>query len=168
MKYQSGFSLIELILYMGLTSVLIGLMSQVFLATLNVRVESVNTSGVQQDGRFIMTRLGHDIRRSEAILSPGLGVASSSMTLVMNEGGASQIYRYEWDGQHLTISTPTDSVQLNSNRSVIADFSVTRIGNSAFMEDGKDTLSIMLGLEGNSDLETGQQSLRMDTTVSQR
>lgn len=168
MKQQSGFSLIELLLYMGLTSVLIGLMSQVFLAILGVRVESANTSGVQQDGRFIMSRLTYDIRRSDAILSPPLGVASSSMSLMISEAGVPQTYEYAWDGQNLTIGSPAGSVQLNSNRSVITDFSLIRIGNSAVLENAADTLSVRLELEGNSQLEAGQQTLNLQTSISQR
>lgn len=168
MKKQDGFSLIELILYMGLTSILIGLMSQVFLAILSVRVESANTSGVQQDGRYIMTRLGHDIRKADAILSPGLGIASSSMTLILTESGVPQTYRYEWDGETLMVFAGANSVSLSSNRSMVTDFSVTRIGNSATVEDANDTLSITLVVAGNSQIEAGQQSLELHTTVSLR
>lgn len=168
MKHQRGFSLIELMLYMGLTSVLIALMSQVFLATLNVRIESANTSGVQRDGRFIIARLGHDIRKADAILSPDIGVASSSMTLIITEGGSPQAYRYAWDGQNVTVATVDESVQLNSNDSVVTYFSLTRRGNSATVEDGKDTLSVSLGLDGVSDVGAGRQTLEMDTTISQR
>lgn len=168
MKQQNGFSLVELLLYMGLTSLLIGLMSQVFLAIVGLRVESANTSGVQQDGRFIMTRLNYDIKRSDIILSPELGVASNSMTLVISEAGVPQTYRYEWDGQNLIVSSAGAGTQLNSNKSVITEFLLTRIGNSAVLENAADTLSIQLGLAGNSALEAGQQSLRMQTTVGQR
>ncbi|MBI5018873.1 prepilin-type N-terminal cleavage/methylation domain-containing protein [Candidatus Gottesmanbacteria bacterium] len=168
MRQQNGFSLIELLLYMGLTSVLIGLMSQVFLAIVGLRVESANTSGVQQDGRFIMSRLHYDIKRSDIILSPALGVASDSMMLVINEAGVPQTYQYVWDGQSITVSSAGSSTQLNSNRSVITQFLLTRIGNSAVLEDAADTLSIQLGLTGNSDVEAGQQTLNMQTTVSQR
>jgi len=167
-NYHKGFSLIELILYMGLTSTLIAVMSQVFLATLSVRIESEYTSSVQQDGRFIMARLGHDIRKAQAIISPEIGVASSSMTLAILEGGVSQTYQYVVDGSQLSLVTASGAALLHSDRTNISNFSIRRLGNSATEEDGLDTISIILDLIGNADVESGQQTLHMQTTISQR
>ena len=168
MKNEHGFSLIELIVHMGLTSILITIMSQVFVAVLGVRVESLNTTGVQQDGRFIMARLAYDIRRAQAIVFPAYGSASSSMTLLIQEGSVLQTNHYSWDGTNLSVTNASSTAQLNSNRTLITDFSVTRIGNSDQNPAGRDTLSTQLNLTGNSQLESGQQSLEMHTSVSQR
>lgn len=168
MKNQQGFSLIELLVYMGLTSILIMIMSQVFVAVLGVRVESLNTTSVQQDGRFIMARLAYDIRRAQSIISPAYGTASSSMTLLIQEGSVLQTNYYSWDGTNLSVTNASNTAQLNSNRTLVTNFSVSRIGNSDQNPAGRDTLSTQLDLAGNSQLEPGQQSLEMHTSVSQR
>ena len=50
MKKQKGFSLVELLLYMGLFSILLASLMQLFGAIIAVRLESEATSAVLQDG----------------------------------------------------------------------------------------------------------------------
>ncbi len=168
MKKNRGFSTIELILYIGLTGMLLGVMSQVFLTIIGVRVSSTQTTAVQQDSRFILARLSHAIRRADVILSPSIGVASSSMTLQINENGNTITEQYSWDGQNIWIITATNSSQLNSNRTVVSDFSLSRNGTSSTDPAGADTITVSLSMDGNAEITTGQQSIQVQTTVGQR
>lgn len=168
MKTQQGFSLIEMIIYMGLTAILIAVMSQVFIATLGLRLESEHTTSVQQDGRFIMARMRYDVRRAKNITAPPLGSASSSMTLVIPENGSDTVYQLAWSGNDLTLSDGTHSSILNSNRTLITNFSVTHMGNSGQNATGSGMISVTLGLAGNTDLEPGQQAMELHSTIGQR
>lgn len=153
---------------MGLTATLIAVMSQVFIATLGLRLESEHTTSVQQDGRFIMARLRYDVRRSTSIVSPPLGVASSSMVLVIPEEGSDQTYQYLWNGSDLTVTTATSSYALHSNRSIVTDFSVTPMGSFGQGSTHSGLITVTLGLAGNTDVEPGQQALELHTTIGQR
>ena len=159
MKSQKGFTLVELLMYIGLTSILIAVMSQVFLATLGVRLESQNTTSVQQDGRYIMARLAYDIRRAKEITAPALGASQPGMTLVINEGGADTTYTYTLSGSDLILTLGSDTTQLNSEGSQVSGLSVTRIG---------DTLQITLTLEDNSEVATARQTLELQSAVGLR
>ncbi len=165
MKKNQGFSLIELIIYMGLTATLISVMSQVFIATLGLRLESENTTSVQQDGRFIMAKINYDVRRAKTIVSPLWGEASSSMTLIIPELGSDHTYQYAWSGNTLTLTDGANASLLNSDRTVITNFSVTHVGQSA---TAAGMISLSLGLSGNTQVTSGQQSLDLHSTVGQR
>lgn len=159
MKSQKGFTLIELLLYIGLTTVLITVMSQVFLATLGVRLESQNTTSVQQDGRYIMARLAYDIRRAKGITAPTLGQTQPGMTLVINEGGVDATYVYTLNGTDLILTLGSDATKLNSDGSRVSGLSITRIGN---------TLGITLTLEDSSAVAVGGQTLELQSAVGLR
>lgn len=167
-RVTGGFTLIELLIYVGLSSILIAIMSQLFLAVLSVRLESKHTTGVQQDGRFILTRLSHDIRRAQSAVAPLLGQTQSGLTLRVNENGVLQTYAYAVSGSDLMLTTGTDSVKLNGTDSVVRVFSVQRSGNSDSLATAKDTFTIHLVMEGRSDVSVGQQTLDLTTTVGMR
>jgi len=168
MKKNNGFSTIELILYIGLTGMLLGVMSQVFLAIVGVRSSSTQTTAVQQDSRFLLARLAYAVRRADDIVSPQIGEASSSMTLRTSESGNTITERYYWDGQNIWVTNASQSSQLNSNRTVVTSFSLSRNGTSLTEPTGTDTITVSLSLEGNAEVTTGQQSISVQTTVGQR
>lgn len=156
---RQGFTLIELLMYIGLTSILIAVMSQVFLATLGVRLESQATTSVQQDGRYSMARLAYDIRRAKEITAPTLGASQSGMTLVINEDGADRTYVYGLNGSDLILTVGSDVTGLNSDGSRVSGLSITRIGN---------TLGITLTLEDSSEVAIGGQTLELKSAVGLR
>lgn len=168
MKHQQGFTLLELLLYIGLTSILITIMSQVFLATLGVRLESQNTTSVQQDGRYILARMAYDIHRAKSITIPSLGQTAMGMTLVIEENGIDETYRYTVEGRDLLLTVGTQSATLNSQGSGITSLSVTRLGNSDTISSAKDTLSISLALEDSATVSAGAQVLELQTTAGLR
>src|SRR3990172_6790072 len=50
---RRGFTIIELILYMGMLSILLAVLSQIFVSILNVQLESQSSSSIEQDSRYI-------------------------------------------------------------------------------------------------------------------
>jgi Tfp pilus assembly protein PilW len=159
MKKTQGFTLIELILYVGLTSILIAILSQVFLATLGVRLESQNTTSVTVDSRYILTRLTYDIRRAGTIIAPAEGVSAQGLTLMIPEAGGEATYTYALDGNNLMLSTASDVSQLNSDGSQVEAISFTRVG---------DTVQISLQLIDTSQVSQGGQRFEVQSTVSTR
>lgn len=168
MKRHDGFTLLELLLYIGLTSILIAILSQVFLATLSVRLESQNTTSVQQDGRYILARMTYDIHRATSVTIPALGQTSSGMSLVIHENGVDRTYFYTLDGSNLTLTVGTASAQLNSAGSRISSLAITRLGNSASISSAKDTLTISMTLVESAAVKSGTQALQLQSTVGLR
>jgi type II secretory pathway pseudopilin PulG len=70
---QQGFTIIELLLYMGIFSMLLLVLMQIFTSILSVHAESQATSQVDQDGTYILTRLSNDIHKASTVVEPTLG-----------------------------------------------------------------------------------------------
>jgi prepilin-type N-terminal cleavage/methylation domain-containing protein len=168
MKHENGFTLIELLVYIALTSILIAIMSQVFLATVAIRLESQNTTSVQQDARYMLSRISYDIRRATAINAPSLGQQASAASMLIHENGADMVYAYSLSGTDLILTVGTQSAQLNSDGSQVTSLSISRMGNSATLPEAKDTLSIMLTLSDSGETQINSQTLQMRTTVGLR
>src|SRR5260221_10945575 len=84
LHFQRGFTLMELLLYMGIFSVLLVVLMQLFTSILSLHAESQATSSVDQDGNFALMRLAYDIHRSSSIVTPALGASSRTLTLKIN------------------------------------------------------------------------------------
>jgi len=80
-KREQGFSLIELILYVGLAAVMILAVSVFLSAILQSKVRSQTVSEVEGQGVQVMQRILQTIRNSEAINSPGVGLSDSSLSI---------------------------------------------------------------------------------------
>lgn len=78
---QSGFTLVELVLYISITSVMI-LVISVFLSTLlESRIKNKTIAEVESQGARVMQLITQTARNAEAITSPALGASASSLTL---------------------------------------------------------------------------------------
>lgn len=157
---QTGFTLIELILYIGLLSSLIVVMSQIFIAILNVKIESGSVSVVQQDGTYIASRIAYDVHRASKILSPLVGQTGSVLSLDIVENGVDKTYQYSVSGSALVLSDGTNTDVLEGSRSAISQFSVTRTGNSATIANAKDTVDISFTITSNYVLSHTADSMR--------
>src|SRR5579864_470557 len=84
-NYQSGLTLIELVVYLGMLVLLISVLSSIFSAIVDVQLNSNSTSGVNQDGAYILAKLNHDIASTSAILVPANpGNQTSTMQVTIN------------------------------------------------------------------------------------
>ena len=165
---QKGFLLIELIIYMGLLMILLAIMSDVFVATLNVKLESDTTSAVQQDGSYIMSRIAYDVRRSTGIITPALGQSGTTLSLDIVENGVHKTYQYVWANNALTLSDGLSTDSLHGNNSRVTQFSVTHVGNSATIATAKDTISTALVVSSVGQTSSGVHTLTFQSTIGER
>jgi prepilin-type N-terminal cleavage/methylation domain-containing protein len=132
---KRGFTLIELLMYMGLVSVFLTVLTSAFLSILDVQLESEAISTVEQDGRYILSRLVYDVHRASSITTPAtVGQVTSTITLVI--GG--QNYSYSTSNNNLIYTSPSGTDNLNSYDSQISNLSITRVGNAI----GKNSLQV--------------------------
>src|SRR5438094_795700 len=90
-KLEQGFTLIEFLMYIGIFSILLVALFQLFTTILDIQSESQATSSVDEDGKFILSRLSYDIQRTNAIVTPA-SVGQQGSTLQLTIGGASYTY----------------------------------------------------------------------------
>jgi len=133
MKNNKGFTIVELILYMGILSVLLSTLVFIFVTALDVQLESEAGSSVARDGTYILAKLSYDIHRAGSITTPpSLGAETSSLKIVV--GGVD--YTYSLDGsENLTLNNNLGTNNLNSYDSKVSGLLVKRLGNAGGIED---------------------------------
>lgn len=134
-KFKKGYTLIELLIFMGMFSILIVVFTEILGSVLDVRRESESVSAVEQDGSFLLNRLSYDISRATSINSPNL-VGTTDTVLDLTIDGVN--YVYALNGSDLELTTGGSSYQINGVNTTVSNLSFTRIGN----DDGKDTIQL--------------------------
>jgi hypothetical protein len=160
--FSPGFTLVEMLVYIGVAAVFMGLLTRILISVLNIQLETSAASAVQTDSLYLISRLTYDIRRADAIVVPAArGVTGDSITL--REGGADQVYSVS-DGV-LLLSGSSGSDRLTGIDTRISRFSVTRIGNLS----GQDTLQVQFTLTGVAGSQsTSPQTLDYQFTAGPR
>ncbi|MFA9288340.1 MAG: PilW family protein [Weeksellaceae bacterium] len=136
-KYQSknGFTLIELVIFMGLFSILLLALTSMFTALTSAQIETQAYSAVQSDSQYLVNRLHYDISRADSITTPAsAGTTATSLVLVI--GGQTQTYSVS--NGVLSLTTPTGTVRTHSPRTTISNLLFRRIGNTS----GRHSLQI--------------------------
>lgn len=138
---QRGFTLIELIIYIGLLTVMVLVLTEIFLTILDNQSSSQDTSNVAADGRYIYSRFIYDVNRAELISSPSTySSPSASMTLVIN----GQNYTYSLSSNNLTLTDPSGVYRLNGQGTVLTTLSFTKVGTTS----AKPTMQMSFVIKG--------------------
>ncbi len=168
MKKYRGFTLLELVIYIGLLGTFLVVMSQVFIAILGTKLHSDSSAGVAQDGAYMLARLSYDIHRASRIVSPVLGDSDSTLILEATESGAVRTYTYTLTNGLLMLSDGINSDRINGGGTTISQFVVTRIGNSDTIPNAKDTLRIALTEESTYTRSSGTETMTFQTAIGLR
>jgi type II secretory pathway pseudopilin PulG len=135
---KRAFSLIELLIYMGLVSVFLVIITNMFITVLQAGSGAQALASVDQDAEFILDRLAYDIHRASQIITPAdIGETGSILSLKIDNN----IYTYTYDSVEKKLKL--GSFNLNSYTTLISDFSITRIGYVG----GTPSAQINLGLQ---------------------
>lgn len=160
-KACKGFTLIEILIYMGLFSMFMVVLTNIFISSLDVKLGSEANSATLTDGRFILARLEHDVSAAQAISTPAaLGEVGDSLTLT-NLGDT---LTYTLDGTDLILTDSTSSGKLNSSETKVTSLNFHKIGNA----DGGETVQINMTLESTT-AQRGKTEIRdYQTTIGVR
>jgi|PlaIllAssembly_1097288.scaffolds.fasta_scaffold269032_2 Tfp pilus assembly protein PilW len=159
---KRGFTFIEILIYMGLVSVFLLVLVNMFITLLDTQLETTGSSAVDQDGQYILARLNYDIHRAGTIITPA-AAGDTVDTLSLDIGG--NTHTYSVSGRKLQLSVSGVTYLLNSHAAETAVFSVTRLGFDA----GTPSARISLSLESEDISGTGSAQTRSyQTTVSLR
>jgi hypothetical protein len=132
-RSQKGYFLVELLLYMGILTILLSILTSIFVSALDVQLESQGTSSVEQDGNYILVRLAYDIHRAQSISFPvANGDTASNFTIVIG----AENYTYSVDGNNnLILTNNSGANNLNNYNSSISNFTIQRLGNAGGIEN---------------------------------
>jgi type II secretory pathway pseudopilin PulG len=159
---QKGTTIVELLLYMGILSILLTTLTSIFISALDVQSESNATSAVEQDGNYILARLDYDIHRAQSISIPPSNGATSSGFQVLVDGAN---YTYTIDGNNLILTNNIGANNLNNYGTSISNFSVERFGNTGGKEN---TLKINFTVTGREQRVSKLETKDFETNISLR
>src|SRR3989344_3984382 len=128
MKKRTGFTLIELSLFMGLFMIIIGVLMTLFSSIVQKQLEVQSVSAVEADSKFILSRLSYDIQRSDAIVVPS-SLGDTTTSLVLSIDG--DTYTYDLSGGIVQLTAGGQTSALNSIHVTVPNISFKRLGNTA-------------------------------------
>lgn len=158
-KNKKGFTLVELLLYLGIFSILLTVTLQMFGSVFEFQLESQAKSSVDVDGKFIMNRFNYDISRASSIAIPAtLGASGSALTIVVN----SQSLTYSLSNGDINLSNASTGTtdQLNSTETTASNISFTRLEGIG----GKDLIQMLFTLTSEVTQRKGKEVRSFQTT----
>lgn len=135
-----GFTLVELAVYMGLLMVFLFLLSGLFVSTLQVQKNSIDTARVEQDSHYLFSRLQYDFDMAEQLTVPS-GNGSTTSTLQLTKGV--NTYTYFLENGRLKVDNGDRVVNLTSPGVIVSNLSFQRLGNT----DGVPSLRVQAKLQ---------------------
>jgi prepilin-type N-terminal cleavage/methylation domain-containing protein len=162
LKSRKGFTIIEILIYLGIFSILLTITLQMFSSIFDIQVESEATSSVAADGKYIMNRFTYDVNRATSITTPStLGSSTSSLALVIN----GQTYTYGLSNGNLILQNNTAGTadRLNSNDTTVSNLSFIRLDGG-----GKDTVQVSYTLTSEAVRRGGKQVVNYKTSAGIR
>lgn len=167
MKQQSqhagrrGFTIVELIMYMGLLTILMAIMTRLFTAITDVQLSSEATGVVEEDSRYIYARLSYDLARADSIVTPTApGSTTSSLTIMIG----STANTYSVSGNSLILANGAGASSLNGYGTVITNLTFTEIGPSS----GKQSIQVKYTITSTIQSSSGPDTKNIETTITQR
>lgn len=158
-KSSKGFTIVELIMYMAIFSILLVITVQMLTSIFDIHSESSATSAVSQDGRFILNRFAYDILRSDSTL------VSNPTTLVLTQEGISKTYTLSSGNINLIDSGLGSTDRLNSYGTSVTSLTFTQIGSAS----GSSTIRLNFTLESDVVRTGGRKEIKsFQTTVGTR
>lgn len=160
-RFRSGFTIIELLLYMGLLAIFLSVISEIFVASLDVQIELEAISAVEQDGRYITSRVRYDLGRASYVSLP-LNLGDIGQTLQATISG--KVVGYSLSGSNLIITEGGNANQLNSSESLVSNLQFKKTGNVS----GKPLVTASFTLTSRTKRAKGADSKVFQTTIGLR
>ncbi len=163
--HNRGFTLVELLLYIGIFSILVVTLFQLFTSIIDTQVQSQSSSSVFLDGQYILNRFRYDIERTKSIIAPSSSGAQGT-TVQISIDGVTYIYTLTNGNITLTNNATSTTDQLNSLNTTVSNLNFTRLSDT----QGKntDTLIISFRLTSNIIERKGLNTQNFKTTIGIR
>ena len=141
---QKGLTLVELLVYFGLFSVLLVVINSLFIATLQQQTQDTARSAIQQESEYIMAKLRHEIYNADSIVIPA-NQGESSQSLSLESNGV--IRTYGLSNQQLVMTSAGETHVVTSGRIRATDFQVESLLSDSTTQSIRFELEIASNLE---------------------
>lgn len=113
MKHNRGFTMVELLIVIGIMGIFMVILSQVFVSILSMKLRSEATTAVAQDSRYLIARLSYDIARADNVS------VSNPSTLILTINGVTHTYSLENNQLSLTVASGDPQVLNGLNTQIL-------------------------------------------------
>lgn len=161
-KFQKGITIVELIVYIGLLSIFMIVLLDVFVTILNSKLEGESTSALNQDARYIYSKLAYDVANADAMTLPS-AVNPTGGTLTVTTNGVTHSYSLDGSG-NLNLTSGGTSMKLNSNDTSLTSISFTRLE----VAGAKPTVKVSFTVRSLITLQSGESERTIDSTFGLR
>lgn len=162
---KQGFTLLELLIYVAVLSIITLAIADIFIVFNRGRGQTEARTEVNSDLRFVFNKIKADLSAASDLITPSLG-GTSSTTLEMTVG--SSTVKYYISGESLVRRVNNDpAVSVISDNISAGSFEVLRIENTNPVFDKKRiTAHMILTLDYDSDSPDWQFSQTQQTAAS--
>jgi prepilin-type N-terminal cleavage/methylation domain-containing protein len=157
---RKGFTLVELIIYMGIFSVLIFIFTDIFVSSIQTKTSGEATAYVNQDANFILRKFEHDLNNANVISQPVPSVSSDSLDFIIY----GQPVTYRLNNGILERVNGAEINSLNSFGTTVTGLTFTNLGNM----EGKGVIRIDITLESKARVNNRPEVINLQTTVGLR
>jgi len=161
-KKTSGFTIVELLIYIALLSIFMVVLLDIFTTTLNMKLSGENASSINQDARYILARLSYDIYNADSVSTPGtLGQQTTSLQIV--KSGVTTTLQLD-GSNNLTETVGGSTLKLNGNDTKVNTITFKRLGSIG----EKPTIQIGYTIESQIIVSGGPKTQTVNTTLGLR
>jgi hypothetical protein len=161
LKNKNGFTLVELLVFIGLFSILLLVLTQMFVNIMEAQLNSQATSGISQDSRYILNRIMYDIHRADSLNSPSaLGASANSLSLRINGNN----YIYNQVDDNLILTANSTDYQLNSFDTIISNLQFQRLGTAS----NPALIKVMYTIKSDIQKPSGPELKNIETVIGLR
>lgn len=158
---NKGLTLVELVIYMGILSLLLVVFIDMFALLVNRQLETESLSAVQQDENYLLSRLGYEFGRASSITLPiSPGSPSAQLRLII-EGEQYDLFSI---ANELLASSSGKLIALNSNNTSISNLSFQRLGSG----DQKDVVQVAFDISSAVKKQSGFEVTHFSSTFGIR
>ncbi len=127
-RRQSGFTLVEMILFIGIVGMMSGTLTSVYIATQDTRIQQQYMSEVDQRGALLLGTMTKYVRRAEKVLTPAAGASGSSIALQMAQNAEFPTIVLWTSTGRILLAQKTSVFELLNTRATATGFVVTNYG----------------------------------------
>lgn len=158
---KKGFTLVELVVYMGIMSILLVIFIDMFAILVNKQLETEASSSVQQDENYLFARFSYDFGQTKSIILPSMpSTPSGTLRLLIG----STTYDYYASSSSLIATSSGAINQLNSIDTTISNLSFQRLGTG----NSNDVIQMKCDISSSTKEQSGYKVTHFATTFGIR
>jgi len=158
---KKGVTLIELVIYMSILSVLLLFFTDMFATLVNKQLETESLSNVQQDANYLLSKFTYDFEQASSIELPLVpGAPATSLRMKID----SVVYDYSVVLGNMVVEHAGVQEVLNSSETILSNPTFQRLGEG----NARDVIHITFDISSKVKQQAGYDVTHFSTTLGIR